>query len=214
MGPVVAEISMSVDGFVAGPDQTPDEGLGRNGEKLHEWAFASRAWNRSHGREGGTETPEDDEVIDEMQAAGATVMGRRMYSGGQGPWEADPNAGGWWGDEPPFHHPVFVLTHHPRDLVEMQGGTTFTFVTDGIDSAVEQARAAAGERRVTIGGGASAIQQALAAGLVDELRVNVAPVVLGGGTPLFEQADAPIDLQQTRVTHSPAVTHLTYRVLG
>jgi len=214
MGAVVAEISMSVDGYVAGPDPGLEQGLGRNGEKLHEWAFASRAWNESHGRQGGEPSPVDDEVIEEMQAAGATVIGRRMYSGGNGPWDEDPNADGWWGDEPPFHHPVFVLTHHPREPREMEGGTTFTFVTDGIGSAVEQARAAAGELRVTIGGGASAIQQALAAGLVDELRINVAPVVLGDGTPLFQPLEAPIELEQTRVTHSPAVTHLSYRVSG
>jgi dihydrofolate reductase len=139
-------------------------------------------------------------------------MGRKMFSGGSGPWAEDPNANGWWGDEPPFHGRVFVLTHHARDPLEMQGGTTFTFVTDGIESAVEQARAAAGDRRVGIGGGAETIQQALNARLVDELLIHLAPTLLGGGTRLFEN-DAPRDLERTQLLESPTgVTHLRFRV--
>ena len=139
------DISMSLDGFVAGPNQTLDEPLGRGGEQLHEWAFAARAWREAHGLDGG-ETNVDNEVVEEgIAGVGATVMGRRMFSGGKGPWENDPNADAWWGDDPPFHHPVFVLTHHEREPVVKDGGTTFTFVTDGIESALEQARAAAGE---------------------------------------------------------------------
>jgi dihydrofolate reductase len=142
-------------------------------------------------------------------------MGRRMFSGGEGPWEEDPNADAWWGDEPPFHHPVFVLTHHPREAVTKEGGTTFTFVTDGIEAALEKARAAAGDKDVAVGGGAAVAQQCLKAGLLDELQIHVAPVLLGDGVRLFEDhlADAPGGLECTRVVESPSgVTHLRYRV--
>lgn len=211
MGDVVAQISMSVDGYVAGPDATLEEPLGKGGEQLHEWAFASRVFRESHGMEGGDPTP-DDGVIEEMVAAGASVMGRRMFSGGSGPWADDPNAQGWWGDEPPFRHPVFVLTHHPREPLTL-GDTSFTFVTDGVESAVAQARGAGGAKRVTIGGGATAIRQALAAGLVDELRVDLAPVLLGDGVRLFAPGDGePPALEIASVTASPAVTHVAYRV--
>ncbi len=212
MAAVVAEISMALDGYVAGPDATLDEPLGGGGEQLHEWAFGSRAWRHSHGMEGGEATPSDS-LIDEMVAAGATVMGRRMYSGGEGAWDRDPNANGWWGDEPPFHHPVFVLTHHPREPLTL-GETTFTFVTEGVDSAVQRARATAGGKRVTIGGGAAAIREALGAGLVDELRVNLVPVLLGDGVSLFERGEAQPRLEIAAVAASPAVTHLAYRVLS
>src|SRR5204863_1954741 len=151
----------------------------------HEWVIATATWRAAHGQTGG-EANIDDEVIGETLAtAGATVMGRRMFSGGAGPWEDDPNANGWWGDEPPFHHPVFVLTHHAREPLELTG-TTFTFVTHGIESALAQAREAAGEKDVTIGGGAEAAQQYLRAGQVDEVHLHVAPVLLGGGRRLFE----------------------------
>jgi dihydrofolate reductase len=143
---------MSLDGFVAGPNQTLEEPLGTGGEQLHEWAFTARSWREAHGLSGG-ETNVDSEVIEESVGnAGATVMGRRMFSGGEGPWEDDPKADAWWGDEPPFHHPVFILAHHAREPVTKQGGTTFTFVTDGIESALEQARAAAGDRDVAVAG--------------------------------------------------------------
>ena len=141
-------------------------------------------------------------------------MGRRMFSGGEGPWEDDPNADAWWGDEPPFHHPVFVLTHHPREPVEKAGGTTFTFVNDGIESALEAARAAAGSKDVAIAGGAEVAQQYLNAGLLDELQVHVAPVLLGEGVPLFDRLDVDrIALEPNRVLGSPAVAHLRYRVV-
>jgi dihydrofolate reductase len=209
-----ADISMSLDGFVAGPNQTLDEPLGRGGELLHEWAFGAQAWREAHGREGG-EANVDSEVVERHIASlGATVMGRRMFSGGEGPWEDDPNADAWWGDEPPFHHPVFVLTHHEREPEEKEGGTTFVFVTDGIESALEQARSAAGDADVAVAGGAEVIQQYLAAGLVDELQLHVAPLLLGGGVRLFdgEVPGAPQGLELTRVIESPAgVTHLTYR---
>jgi dihydrofolate reductase len=208
------EISVSLDGFVAGPDPTLDEPLGRGGEQLHEWVLATHAWRESHGREGGEDNADSALLEQSIAANGATIMGRRMFSGGAGPWESDPNADAWWGDEPPFHHPVFILTHHPRETVVKEGGTTFTFVTDGIESALEQARAAAGSKNVGIGGGASVAQQYVRAGLVDELRIHLVPVLLGGGVRLFEdQDDPPPRLECTDVLASPRVTHLTYRVL-
>ena len=142
-------------------------------------------------------------------------MGRRMFSGGEGPWEDDPNADAWWGDEPPFHHPVFVLTHHAREPVTKQGGTTFTFVTDGIESALEQAGAAAGDKNVAVAGGASVAQQYLKAGLLDELQIHIAPVLLGDGVRLFENhlGSERLGLESTRVIESPAATHVRYRVV-
>lgn len=212
MGKVVVDISMSLDGFVAGPNPTLEEPLGEKGEELHEWVVRTNYWRERHGLEGGEEN-EDSEVIREASSSvGASVMGRKMFSGGSGPWESDPRSMGWWGDEPPFHTPVFVLTHHAREPEEMEGGTTFFFVTDGIEAAIEQARAAAGEGNVAIGGGANAIQQALAAGLVDELQVHVAPILLGGGTRLFGEGADPIRLEATRVLASPRATHVKFDV--
>ncbi|HEY6015511.1 MAG TPA: dihydrofolate reductase family protein [Gaiellaceae bacterium] len=211
MSKVTAEISVSLDGFVAGPNPTLEDPLGAGGEQLHEWAFRLAAWRRPHGLEGG-EVDVDSAMVEESLAAnGAVVMGRRMYSGGSGPWEQDPNAGGWWGDDPPFHSPVFVVTHHARERVELQGGTTFTFVTDGIESAVEQARAAAGDRDVAVAGGAEVVRQALDAGLVDELLLHVAPLLLGAGTRLFDGA-APSRLEIAQVIDAPLATHIRYRV--
>jgi dihydrofolate reductase len=212
VGKVVVDISMSLDGFVAGPNPTLEEPLGEKGEELHEWVVRTNYWRERHGLEGGEED-EDSEVIREaFSSVGASVMGRKMFSGGSGPWESDPRSMGWWGDEPPFHTPVFVLTHHAREPEEMEGGTTFFFVTDGIETAIEQARAAAGEGNVAIGGGANAIQQALAAGLVDELQVHVAPILLGGGTRLFGEGADPIRLEATRVLASPRATHVKFDV--
>jgi dihydrofolate reductase len=208
------DISMSLDGFIAGPNRTLEQPLGEGGEQLHEWAFRLASWRERHGLSGG-ETGADDEVAKEsLGTTGATVMGRRMFSGGEGPWEDDPNADGWWGDEPPFHGPVFILTHHAREPVEKQGGTTFTFVTDGIEAALEQARSAAGDKDVWVAGGASVIQQYLRVGLVDEFQLHVVPVLLGGGVRLLDDLDAgKPDLELTRVVDSPAVTHLRYRVV-
>jgi dihydrofolate reductase len=211
------DISMSLDGFIAGPNQTLEEPLGKDGDRLHEWAFAAQAWRESHGMEGG-ETNIDSEVIEErLGGAGATVMGRRMFSGGQGAWEEDPNADAWWGDNPPFHHPVFVLTHHAREPLQKEGGTTFTFVMDGIEAALGQARAAAGDADVVVAGGADVVQQYLEAGLIDELDIHVAPLLLGDGVRLFDGqlSDAPRTLELTRVLESPAgVTHLRYAARG
>jgi dihydrofolate reductase len=215
MGKLVLDISMSLDGFVAGPDQTLDEPLGAGGELLHEWAFAALRFREQHGLEGGEANVDSDVVDEHLGRVGATVMGRRMFSGGEGAWEDDPNADAWWGDDPPFHHPVFVLTHHAREPVAKQGGTTFTFVTDGVEAALEQAQAAVGGRDIAIGGGATVAQQYLEAGLLDELQLHVVPVLLGDGVRLFDGrvADAPAQLERTRVLESPTgVTHLRYRV--
>jgi dihydrofolate reductase len=215
MGKVRVDITMSLDGFVAGPNQTLEEPLGRGGMRLHDWAFATRSWREQHGQSGG-EANRDSELVEESTAAtGAYVMGRRMFSGGSGAWEDDPNADGWWGDEPPFHAAVFILTHHPRETVVKQGGTTFNFVTDGIESALQQARAAAGEKDVLISGGAEVAQQYLAAGRLDELQVHVAPLLLAGGVRLFDNlGTANVELAPVRVVASPAVTHLAYRASG
>jgi dihydrofolate reductase len=214
MAKLALDISMSLDGFVAGANQTLDEPLGRGGEQLHEWVFATKSWNESHGRPGGEANADSNVVEEVIHSTGATIMGRRMFSGGDGPWESDPNADAWWGDEPPFRHPVFVLTHHARESEAKEGGTTFTFVTDGIESALEQARAAAGEKNVAIAGGANVAQQYLRAGLLDEIQVHVAPMLLGDGVRLFENhlGDQWRTIECTRVIESPMVTHLRYDV--
>ena len=212
MSKVFADISTSLDGFVAGPSPTLEDPLGIGGEQLHEWVIGLEAWRKEHGLEGG-ETSASSAVLEETIARfGAVVMGRSMFSNGEGPWEDDPKADGWWGDDPPFHVPVFVVTHHTRDPLVKDGGTTFVFVTEGIESAIEQARAAAGEKDVQIAGGASVIQQALAAGLLDEIQINLAPVLLGGGTSLFGPSVDQSGFELDRVVDAPGVTHLRYRV--
>ena len=208
---IVCHISMSLDGYVAGPEQTLEEPLGRGGEKLHEWAFRLKSFREPHGMEGGESGPDDDVVKEWQEGFGAVVMGRRMFSGGAGPWEDDPKGDAWWGDDPPFRAPVFVLTHHPRETVVKNGGTTYTFVTDGIEAAVEQARAAAGELDVEVAGGASIVQQTISSGLLDELNVHLVPVFLGGGVRLFEGLE-PRNLELVRAVGSPHVTHLRYRI--
>jgi dihydrofolate reductase len=207
------DISMSLDGFVAGPNASLEQPLGAGGDRLHEWAFPLAAWREPHGLSGGL-TNRDSEVVEEaIQSTGAYLMGRRMFGGGEGPWRDEPWEG-WWGEGPPFHVPVFVLTHHAREPLVKQGGTTFTFVTDGIESALEEARAAAEDKDVAVAGGANVAQQYLRAGLLDELQVHVAPALLGDGVRLFDDlGDEPIALECTRVIESPAVTHLKYRVV-
>lgn len=212
MGKVVLDISMSLDGFVAGPNPTLEQPLGEGGERLHEWAIGLASWRERHGLSGGDSNPSSEVVEEGLASTGAVVMGRRMFSGGEGPWEDDPNADGWWGDDPPFRAPVFVLTHHARDPVAKQGGTTFTFVTDGVGSAIEQARAAARDKDVAIGGGASVAQQILSAGLLHEMQINLAPVLLGAGTRLLENVPPDVRLECTRVVDAPMVTHLRYSV--
>ncbi len=205
------DISISLDGYVAGPDPSEENPLGIGGEQLHEWALPLEAWRRPHGLEGG-EVNRSSEVMEETQAnLGATVMGRNMF-GGEGSWDAKP-WDGWWGDEPPFHMPVFVLTHHDREPLVKDGGTTFTFVTDGIESAFAQAEEAAGGKDIGLAGGADVAQQFLRAGLVDEMQLHVAPVLLGGGTRLLDNLEgANLELECIRVIAAPGVTHLKYRI--
>jgi dihydrofolate reductase len=205
------DITMSLDGFIAGPNPTLEEPLGHGGEQLHEWVVRLASWRRYHGLEGGETTADDELTEGIVSSIGANIMGRRMFSGGSGPWEQDPNADGWWGDEPPFHHPVFILTHHPRETVAKEGGTTFTFVTDGIEAALEQAKEAAGQLDVGISGGADVAQQYLRAGLVDTMHIHVAPLLLGSGTRLFDdEGDEPITLQPVRAVQGHDVVHLTF----
>jgi dihydrofolate reductase len=215
MGKLKFDISVSLDGFVAGPNPRLDEPLGEGGEQLHEWIFGLKEWREPHGLEGGETVSPDSEVIAEGLAnIGAYVMGRNMFGGGEGPWDTDEPWQGWWGDDPPFHLPVFVLTHHPREPLELKGGTTFTFITDGPEEALEQARKAAGDHDVKIAGGAEVARRYLRAGLLDEFELHVVPVFLGGGTRLFEGVDAGIELENTRGVRSPTgVVHLRYRTV-
>jgi dihydrofolate reductase len=205
------QISMSLDGFVAGPGQSEQNPLGAGGMQLHEWAFALEAWRKRHGQEGGEVNSSTGVVEESLENIGATVMGRNMF-GGHGPWGDSP-WDGWWGDDPPFGHPVFIVTHHAREPVAKRGGTTFTFVTDGIESALEQARAAAGARDVALAGSAEVAQQYLSAGLIDEMQIHLVPVLLGDGSRLFENlVPADVKLECRGVIDAPGVTHLTYRV--
>ena len=214
MGKIVAEISVSLDGYVAGPSPTLENPLGEGGDQLHEWVFPLKSWREPHGLPGGETGPDDELVAESLRATGAVVMGRRMFSGGEGPWENDTNANGWWGDDPPFHKPVFVLTHHAREPLVMEGGTTFTFVTEGLGSAIEDARAAAAEQDVLVAGGADAIDQSINAGLVGELLLHLAPVLLGGGARLFDGVGPAVPrFEVTQVLESPLVTHLRYRAV-
>jgi dihydrofolate reductase len=213
MTKLMLDISMSLDGFIAGPNPTVDLPLGDGGEGLHEWIVGLASWRERHGRSGGTRNADDEVLSESVDATGAVLMGRRMFSGGEGSWEDDPVADGWWGDDPPFGVPVFVLTHHPRATQQKAGGTSFTFVTDGIEAALDLARAAAGGRNVAIAGGASVAQQYLRAGLLDEIQIHLVPVLLGGGVRLFDNLGTEqAKLEVTRVIASPAVTHLKYRV--
>jgi dihydrofolate reductase len=213
MGTLKLDITMSLDGYVAGPNATLENPLGEGGELLHEWIVRLASWREIHGEAGGERNADDDLNRESVSRNGAVIMGRRMFSGGSGPWEDDPKADAWWGDEPPFHVPVFVLTHEAREPLEKEGGTTFTFVTDGVESALAQARAAAGDSDVSIAGGANTIQQYLSAGLVDEFQIHIAPLLLGGGVRLFEHAPADLEVETLRVVDSPRVTHVKYRVV-
>ena len=202
---------MSLDGFVAGPNASLDDPLGKGGMSLHEWAFAAASWRGQHGLSGGEANADSDVIQESLDALGAVVMARRMFSGGEGPWAEDPNANGWWGDDPPYEVPVFVLTHHAREPLHLGGGS-FTFVTEGIEVALAQASEVAGDKDVLVAGGASLAQQYLAGGLLDELQIHVVPLFLGDGVRLFDQIDPAVDLELTRVIESPTVTHLRYRV--
>jgi dihydrofolate reductase len=204
-------ISISLDGFVAGPSQSVDNPLGIGGMRLHEWVFPLAVWRSMHGLPGG-EVNESSRVLEEWIAGtGATIMGRNMFGGHPGPWDADNPWNGWWGANPPFHHPVFVLTHHARAPLPLEGATTFTFVTGGIEAALEQARRAARGKDVALGGGARAAQQYLAAGLVDEMDLHMVPTLLGSGARLFEGVGDDLHgLTLVRTVATPDVVHLKF----
>ncbi len=196
MSRVTCDLTISLDGFLAGPNQSPAEPLGEGGELLHRWQFEEPEANAA--------------AIEGILAAGAFIMGRNMFAGpGPGAWDADWR--GWWGEEPPYHAPVFVLTHHAREPLEMQGGTTFNFVTDGIESALAQAREAAGSKDVAIAGGAETARQYLSAGLMDELRLHISPMILGAGERLLDGV-GNVTLEPTEVSGTGLVTHVRYRV--
>jgi dihydrofolate reductase len=205
------DITMSLDGYVAGPRQSPENPLGEGGEALHEWAFATKAFHDTHDLGGEGETGVDDEHASRWnENIGATIMGRNMFGPMRGPW-GDSDWTGWWGDDPPYHTPVFVLTNHAREPVEMSGGTTFEFVTGGIEAALERAFTAAGGLDVAVGGGASTVQQYLRAGLVDEMEFHVVAKFLGSGSRLFENVDgALVGYECVELASSPAVAHYTF----
>lgn len=206
-------ITVSLDGYVAGPNQTLDNPIGEGGLRLHEWVFPTRTFAAMQGDPTGGETGVNDDVLREtFEGLGATIMGRNMFGPVRGPWGQDPWKG-WWGDTPPYHHPVFVLTHQQREPLPMLGGTTFHFVTDGIESALAHAKEAAGGRDVMVAGGASTIQQYLRAGLVDELELHVVPLLLGAGERLLDGVDSSrVKLELVRTLAGPGVSHLKYRV--
>jgi dihydrofolate reductase len=189
-----------------------DDPLGVGGLELHRWAFDLAAWRAQQGQDGGEVNASTPVVEEAASNVGAVVMGRNMFGGGPGPWPTDPPWNGWWGADPPYHTPVFVLTHHAREPLEMEGGTTFVFVTDGIGSALERAKRAAGSRDVALGGGANVVQQYLSAGLVDGFELHIVPILLPDGERLFDDVGA-VELEQVRVIEAPGVTHIKYRVL-
>jgi len=212
MSKVRVHISVSTDGYVAGPNQSQENPLGEGGEQLHEWVIELKAWREPHGREGGKDNVSTAIVEEANDNVGAEIMGRGKFGPPEGgPWGEDPWQG-WWGEDPPFHKPVFVLTHHEREPLTLSD-TTFTFVTDGIESALAQAREAAGDQDVFIGGGADVIDQYLAAGLVDEIELHVSPLILGGGARLFADVGSDLKLEQLRAVEAPGVAHLKYRVV-
>jgi dihydrofolate reductase len=205
------KISMSLDGFVAGPRQSLDNPLGIGGMRLHEWALSLAQWRQSHGLEGGDVNASTAVAEESMANIGATIMGRNMFGGHPGPWNPEQPWDGWWGPNPPFHHPVFVLTHHAREPLVLEGGTTFTFVTEGIEAALELARKASNGMDVSLAGGAKAAQQYLAKGLVDEMEINLAPTLLASGERLFENVGDDLHgLTLVRVVAAPKVTHLKF----
>jgi dihydrofolate reductase len=206
----VNNITVSLDGYVAGPDQSQEHPLGVGGERLHEWMVATKAFREAHDMEGGETGPDNDFAARGAQGYGAEIMGRNKFGPIRGPWPDDAWRG-WWGDNPPFHTPVFVLTHHPRDPIVMEGGTTFHFVSEGIESALEQARDAAGDLDVTIGGGALTIREYLAADLIDQMHLAVVPLLLGRGERLFEGLDLADRFRFEPVHSSSAVAHFELR---
>jgi dihydrofolate reductase len=211
MSRVIARVSVSLDGYVAGPNQSLEEPLGAGGERLHQWVVGLREWREAHGMDGGDENASSAVLREAAANIGAEIMGRGKFGPpGGGPW-GDDSWRGWWGDDPPFHMPVFVLTHHAREPLTLSD-TTFTFVTTGIEDALARAREAADGRDILLGGGAEIINEYLAAGLVDEIELHIAPVVLGSGERLFAGVGGNLELEQIRAIEAPGVTHLKYRV--
>ncbi|WP_407550306.1 dihydrofolate reductase family protein [Streptomyces sp. Pv4-95] len=199
---VFADISMSLDGYITGPNDSVDNPLGDEGERLHEWVVGLKGWRAQHGLEGGTEDRASTLMEEAFDRSGSFLMGRRMFDAGERPW----------GEEPPFRGPVFVVTHTPHADIAKRGGTTFSFVTDGIEEALRLAKEAAGDKDVSVAGGAAVIQQLLAAGLLDELQIHIVPLLLGDGVPLFGAMPPGLhELESTRVLSSPGVTHLLLR---
>ena len=205
----VHNFTISLDGYGAGPLQTREEPLGVGGEALHEWLIPTRAFQRINGKTGGTTGPDDDIAARFGEGVGAWIMGRNMFGPIRGSWP-DDTWRGWWGKNPPYHGPVFVLTHHDCPPIQMEGGTVFHFVTDGFDAAYAQARETAGEGGVDIAGGASTVRQALIAGVVDELTLDIAPVLLGSGERIFDGVES-FEFEPVEVLHSPLATHIRYR---
>jgi dihydrofolate reductase len=203
----VHNLSISLDGYVAGPNQDVDNPLGVGGPKLHEWVFATRTGNRMLGTDAGEEGLDDQFIVQGDVGIGATIMGRNMFGPVRGSW-ADDTWAGWWGEDPPYHHEVFVLTHHPRSPIAMKGGTTFYFITDGIEAALKRAFEAANGRDVRLGGGAATIQQYLRAGLIDEMHLAIVPVILGSGERLFDHVDASAGYECVEFVNSPSVCHV------
>lgn len=204
-------ISVSLDGFVAGPNQSVKEPLGIGGERLHDWVVPLQAWREAHGMQGGAVNESSAVMEEDIRNIGATIMGRNMFGGHPGPWDPKRPWNGWWGDDPPFHHSVFVLTHFAREPLECKGGTRFIFVTDGIEAALESARRAAEGKDVGLSGGARAAQQYLAAGLVDEMDLHVAPILLGSGERLFDGVGDDLHgLKLVRTIGTPEVVHLKF----
>jgi dihydrofolate reductase len=204
----VHNLAMSLDGYVAGPNQSLNDPLGVGGTGLHEWVFATRSGRQMSGMDGGDEGLDNEFVEQGTVGIGATIMGRNMFGPVRGSWGDDPWTG-WWGDTPPFHHPVFVLTHHERPSISMEGGTTFHFVSDGAPAALERALDAAGSNDVRVGGGAATVQQYLRAGLIDDLHLAIVPILLGDGERLFDHLDGgPDGYERVEFVSSPAVTHI------
>ena len=209
MGLTIAQISISLDGFVAGPNQSLDDPIGEGGMRLHQWLFETNAWSTAQGLEPRPPSPDDEAAEDLARPMGAFIMGRHMFGGGTAGW--DPSWRGWWGENPPYHAPVFVLTHHAREPLPMEGGTTFYFVTDGIDSAYAQAKKAAGDKDIRIAGGAQAIQQFIRARRLEELTLDIAPILLGAGERLLENVGDPV-LSPVKVIAAARATHVKYRI--
>jgi dihydrofolate reductase len=207
----VAGFSISLDGFGAGAEQSLENPLGHGGMDLHQWLFGTRMFHAMTGKDGGSDGADDAYAHRSMDGFGAFILGRNMFAPSRGPWP-DDNWKGWWGDNPPYHAPTFVLTHHPRDPIEMNGGTTFIFVSEGIEAALDQAKAAAGGRDVKIGGGVETVREYLRAGLIDELHLAFCPVVLGQGEALFAGIDLP-RLGYSIIEHQ-ATEHATHVVLS